>query len=56
MAESQLTTAAALAALADNTAGDISPRNVRDQFTTLRMGMGQMYVPATVSAAVTASS
>ena len=55
MAESQLTTAAALAALADNTDGDISPRDVRDQFTTLRMGMGQMFVPATAAAAVTIS-
>jgi hypothetical protein len=53
MAESQLTTTAALAALADNTDGDISPQDVRNQFETLRMGMGQIFVPATASATVT---
>jgi hypothetical protein len=53
MAESQLTTAAALAALADNTDGDISPQDIRDQFTTLRNGMGQIYVPASASASIT---
>ena len=53
MADTQRTITAALALLADNTAGDISPQDLRDAFTTWRPGHGQIYVPAAAAAAIT---
>jgi hypothetical protein len=41
--------------MADNTAGDISPQDMRDALVSWRMGTGQIYVPAASAAAVTLS-
>lgn len=53
MADTQRSVTAALALLADNSAGAISPQDLRDALTTWRMGHGQLYVPAAAAAAVT---
>lgn len=53
MADTQLSMAAALAGLANNTSGDISPQDVRNLGVTLHAGVGQIYVPASAAASVT---
>lgn len=53
MADTQRTFSEIIALLADNTTGNISAQDVRDAFTTVRMGHGQIYVPATDAATVT---
>jgi hypothetical protein len=55
MADTQRTTSAALALLADNTQGNISPQDLRDGFVTYQMRHGQIYVAAADSGAVTIS-
>jgi hypothetical protein len=45
MADTQRTIAQILALLADNNSGDISAQDIRDAFTTWRMGHGQIYIP-----------
>lgn len=46
MADTQRSVSAILALLADNTTGAISAQDIRDAFTSWRMGHGQLYVAA----------
>jgi hypothetical protein len=55
MADTQRDVATIMSLLADNTAGAISPQDIRDAFFTWRMGHGQLYVAAADAAAVTIS-
>lgn len=53
MAQTQKTVTAAYRLLADNTSGDISPRDLRDTFESWRPRHGQMYVAAADSGDIT---
>jgi hypothetical protein len=53
MADTQQTWAAAIALAADNTTGAISPQDLRNIMTTLRMSHGQLYVAAADSGDIT---
>lgn len=53
MADTQITKTAALALLANNTAGAISPADLRSAMVSWQPGSGQMYVAAADAAAIT---
>lgn len=53
MADTQRTVAAVLALLADNTAGAISPQDLRDAFVSWRNAHGELSISAANRAAVT---
>jgi hypothetical protein len=53
MPDTQRTTATIFSLLANNTAGAISPQDLRDALLSWRNGHGQIYVPAAAAAAIT---
>lgn len=56
MADTQRTIPALLTLLADNTAGDISPQDIRDMLVTLVPGLGTIYISTPTETTVAAAN